>query len=86
MGASLAHVAFIAIAITVVTALSVLFVAACFMSVVSTLVIGPLAIALFVVLMSGGLYYLAIFAHSLFQRWQSSHENTSHGSGGSKNG
>ena len=85
-GFGVGYVAFIAIAITVVTALSVLFVAACFMSVVSTLVIGPLAIALFVVLMSGGLYYLAIFAHRLFRDWQSSHENISHEGGGSKNG
>ena len=79
------YIAFIAIAITVVIALSVLFVAACFVSVLSAAVIGNLAIALFTVLMLGGLYYLGVFARSLFQSWQSSHENTAHQSGENKN-
>jgi len=79
------YVAFIAIATAVVTVFGVVFVAACFVSLLSAAVIGNLAIALFAVLMLGGLYYLALFARSLFRAWQSSHENTSHEGGGNKN-
>ena len=79
------YLTFIAIAITMVTALSVIFVAACFVSILSAAVIGQLAVGLFAVLMLGGLYYLGLFARSLFRSWQSSHENTSHEGGGSKN-
>ena len=72
------YIAFIGIAITVVTVLSVLFVAACFVSILSAAVIGPLAIALFVFLMSGGLYGLAVIVGYLIKIWQSSYKNNSH--------
>jgi len=65
------YIAFIGVAVTVVTALSVLFVAACFVSILSAAVIGPLAIGLFVVLMLGGLYGLAVFAIHVFRSWRS---------------
>ena len=72
------YIAFIGIAITVVTVLSVLFVAACFVSILSAAVIGPLAIVLFVFLMSGGLYGLAVIVGYLIKIWQSSYKNNSH--------
>ena len=72
------YIAFIGAAVTVVTALSVLFVAACFVSILSAAVIGPLAIALFVFLMSGGLYGLAVIVGYLIKIWQSSYKNNSH--------
>ena len=72
------YIAFIGIAITVVTVLSVLFVAACFVSILSAALIGPLAIALFVFLMSGGLYGLAVIVGYLIKIWQSSYKNNSH--------
>jgi hypothetical protein len=72
------YIAFIGIAITVVTVLSVVFVAACFVSILSAAVIGPLAIALFVFLMSGGLYGLAVIVGYLIKIWQSSYKNNSH--------
>ena len=78
------YIAFIAIAITVVTALSVLFVAACFVSIVSAYVIGPLALGVFAILMLGGLYFLGRAALSLLQSWEASDENTSHKAGGNK--
>ena len=79
------YIAFIAIAITMGISLSVIFVAACFVSILSAAVIGNLAIALFAVLMLGGLYYLALFARSVFRAWQASHENLSHEDGANKN-
>ena len=72
------YIAFIGIAITVVTVLSVLFVAACFVSILSAAVIGPLAIGLFIFLMSGGLYGLAVIVGYLIKIWQSSYKNNSH--------
>lgn len=72
------YIAFIGIAIIVVTVLSIVFVAACFVSILSAAVIGPLAIVLFVFLMSAGLYGLAIIVGYLIQIWQSSSKNNSH--------
>ena len=72
------YIAFIGIAITVVTVLSVVFVAACFVSILSAAIIGPLAIGLFVFLMSGGLYGLAVIVGYLIKIWQSSYKNNSH--------
>jgi hypothetical protein len=72
------YIAFIGVTITVVTALSVLFVAACFVSILSAAVIGDLAIWLFVLLMVGGVCGLAALAIYLLMIWQSSRENTSH--------
>jgi predicted anti-sigma-YlaC factor YlaD len=72
------YIAFIGVAITVITALSVLFVAACFVSILSAAVIGPLAIGLFAILMSAGLLGLGVFAIYVFQSWQSSSKNNSH--------
>ena len=65
------YIAFIGIAITVVTVLSVLFVAACFVSILSAAVIGDLAIGLFVVLMAAGLLGLVVLAIYVFQSWWS---------------
>ena len=75
---AIGYIAFIGFAITASTALSVLFVAACFVSVLSAAVIGDLAIALFVVLMLGGLFVLAVVAIHVFRSWWSSYDNTSH--------
>ena len=72
------YIAFIGIAITVVTVLSIVFVAACFVSILSAAVIGPLAIVLFVFLMSGGLFGLAVVVGYLIKIWQSSYKNNSH--------
>ena len=72
------YIAFIGIAIMVVTVLSIVFVAACFVSILSAAVIGPLAIVLFVFLMSAGLYGLAIIVGYLIKIWQSSYKNKSH--------
>ena len=72
------YIAFIGIAIMVVTVLSIVFVAACFVSILSAAVIGPLAIVLFVFLMSGGLYGLAVIVGYLIKIWQSSYKNNSH--------
>jgi len=72
------YIAFIGIAIMVVTVLSIVFVAACFVSILSAAVIGPLAIVLFVFLMSAGLYGLAIIVGYLIKIWQSSSKNNSH--------
>jgi hypothetical protein len=79
------YVAFIASAFTVVIALSVLFVAACFVSILSAAVIGPLAILLFAILMLVGLYYLGRLGVSVFRSWQSSNGNSSHENGESAN-
>jgi len=72
------YVAFIGIALTVVTGLSIVFVAACFVSLLSVAVIGPLAIVLFVLLMAAGLFGLAVIASYLIKIWQSSLKNNSH--------
>jgi len=72
------YIAFIGIAIIVVTVLSIVFVAACFVSILSATVIGPLAIGLFIFLMSAGLYGLAIIVGYLIKIWQSSSKNNSH--------
>lgn len=73
------YITFIGVAVTVVILLSVLFVAACFVSILSAAVIGEqLAIGLFVVLMVGGLSGLGALAIYVFQSWWSSHKNTSH--------
>jgi len=65
------YIAFIGAAITVVTALSVLFVAACFVSILSAALIGDLAIGLFVFLMAAGLLGLGVLAIYVFQSWWS---------------
>jgi hypothetical protein len=72
------YVAFVGIAVIVVTMLSVVFVAACFVSILSAAVIGPLAIGLFVLLMAGGLFGLAVVVGYLIKIWQSSYKNNSH--------
>ncbi len=79
------YIAFITIAIMAFTALSFLFVAACFVSILSAIVLGPLAYGLFAILMVGGLYGLGLAALSLFRSWQASHENTSHKADGNMN-
>ena len=73
------YIACIGTAIGVGTALSVLFVAACFVTIISAAVIGDqLAIGLFVVLMLGGLAALGALAVYAFQYWLSSFKNNSH--------
>jgi len=74
---AMGYVAFIAIAITASTALSVLFVAACFVVIPLALVIGDLANWVFVLLMLVGLYGLAVFAIRVFWDWWSSHKGGS---------
>ena len=63
------YIAFIGTAVAVVTTLSVVFVAACFVSILSAAVIGDLAIGLFVVLMVVGVSVLVAFAIYVFQSW-----------------
>lgn len=63
------YIAFIGAAVAVVTALSVVFVAACFVSILSAAVIGDLAIGLFVVLMVIGVSVLVALAIYVFQSW-----------------
>jgi hypothetical protein len=66
------YIAFIGAAVAVVTALSVLFVAACFVTILSAAIIGEqLAIGLFVVLMLGGVSVLVALAIYIFQNWWS---------------
>jgi hypothetical protein len=72
------YITFIAVAVTVVTVLSVLFVAACFVSIRSAEVIGNLAFVLFGILMLGGLAGLAALAVYAFRYWLSSYNNDSH--------
>ena len=72
------YIAFIGIAIIVLTVLSVVFVAACFVSVLAGLVIGPLAIVLFIVLMAAGLFGLGVIVSYLIKIWQSSSKNNPH--------
>ena len=63
------YISFIGAAVAVVTALSVVFVAACFVSILSAAVIGDLAIGLFVVLMVVGVSVLVAIAIYVFQSW-----------------
>jgi hypothetical protein len=72
------YITFIGIAIIVLTVLSVVFVAACFVSVLAGVVMGPLAIVLFVVLMAAGLFGLGVIVSYLIKIWQSSYKNNSH--------
>ena len=74
---AMGYVAFIAIAITASTALSVLFVAACFVVIPLALILGDLANWVFVLLMLVGLYGLAVFAIRVFWDWWSSHDGGS---------
>ena len=67
----------IAVAVSLVTALGVLFVAACFVSILSSAILGNLAVLLFAVLMLVGLYGLARFAIDVFRNWWSSYKNSS---------
>ena len=68
---AIGYIAFIGFAVSVVTALGVLFVAACFVSTLSVPLIGNLAIGLFVILMAAGLCGLAILAIYVFWNWWS---------------
>jgi hypothetical protein len=72
------YIAFIAVAIIASTALSILFVAACFVSILSAAVMEDLAIWVFVFLMVAGLLGLGVFAIYVFRSWQSSFKNNSH--------
>lgn len=65
------YIAFIGTAVALVTALSVVFVAACFVSILSAAVIGDLAIGLFGVLMVVGVSVLVALAIYVFQSWWS---------------
>ena len=71
------YIAFIAVAVSVVTASSVLFVAACFVAIRSAEVIGNLAFVLFGFLMLVGLYVLGRFAIDIFTNWWWSYKNDS---------
>ena len=74
---AMGYIGFIAIALTATSALSVLFVAACFVTFISVPILGELANLLFVLLMLGGLYGLTVFAIRVFRDWWSSRKNTS---------
>jgi len=70
------YIAFIGVAVGVVMLLSALFVADCFVTILTAPVAGDLAGLLFVILMVVGLYYLADFATQIFRSWRSSHKDT----------
>ena len=73
------YVVFIGAAVAVVTVLSIVFVAACFVTILSASVIGEnLAIGLFAVLMLGSLAALGGLAIYVFLRWLSSYKSNSH--------
>lgn len=69
------YMAFIGVALAMVTALSVVFVAACFVTILSVPVMGDLAGLVFIVLMAVGILGLGgiaiYFAIYVFQRWRS---------------
>ena len=71
------YVACIAIAIGVATALGVLFVAACFVTFLSAVVIGDLAKWVFIVLMAAGVLGIVVLAVYVFTAWLSSYRNNS---------
>ncbi|HLO29545.1 MAG TPA: hypothetical protein VK249_10445 [Anaerolineales bacterium] len=72
------YITFIAVAIVLVTLLGVLFLAACFVTFFSALVIADQqAKALFVVLMLGGLVVLGALAIYVFLYWVRSFKNNS---------
>ena len=71
------YITFIAVALIVVTASSALFVAACFVSILSAAVLGDLAVLLFAILMLVGLSGLARFAIDVFRNWWSSYKDNS---------
>ena len=72
------YIAFIGVAIGLGTALSVLFVAACFVTIPLAPIIGDqLAIGLFIVLILGGLAGLGALGIYVFLRWSSSYKNNS---------
>lgn len=71
------YVVFIGTAVAVVTALSVLFVAACFVTFLSAVVIGDLAQWVFIVLMAAGVLGILVFAVYVFATWWSSFQNNS---------
>jgi len=65
------YIAFIGFAVTVVTALSVLFVAACFVTILSAPLTDDLAIGVFIFLMAAGLLGLIALAVYVFLSWWS---------------
>ena len=69
------YIAFVGIVLIVATALSFLFVAACFVSVVASIALGDMANVLFFILLLAGLYGLGVFAVDAFRNWWSSHED-----------
>lgn len=75
---AIGYITFIGAAVTVVTLLGVLFLAACFVTIFSAIVIGDQqAKALFVILMLGGLVGLGVLAICGFLYWLSSYKNNS---------
>jgi hypothetical protein len=72
------YIGFIAVGVTLVTVLSVLFLAACFVSILSAEVIGNLAYVLFGILMLSGLAGLGVLAVNAFRSWLSSFRDNSH--------
>jgi hypothetical protein len=71
------YIAFVGIVLIIATALSFLFVAACFVSVFAGLVLGDMASVLFFILLLAGLYGLGVFAVDAFRNWWSSNNNNS---------
>ena len=75
---AIGYVTFIGAAVAVVTALSVVVVAACFVIIPLAPVLGDLVNWVFIFLIGAGLLGLAVLAIYLFTNWWSSHDNTSH--------
>jgi EamA domain-containing membrane protein RarD len=76
---AMGYIAFFGVAVTVVTLLGVLFLAACFVTIFSATVVGDQqAKALFVILILGGLVGLGALAIYGFLYWVRSSKNNSH--------
>jgi predicted anti-sigma-YlaC factor YlaD len=75
---AIGYVTFIGAAVAVVTALSVVVVAACFVIIPLAPILGDLVNWVFIFLIGAGLLGLGVFAIYVFQSWQSSSKNNSH--------
>ena len=71
------YVVFIGAAVAVATALGVVFVAACFVTFLSAVVIGDLAKWVFIVLMAAGVLGIVVLAIYVFTVWLLSYRNNS---------
>jgi hypothetical protein len=74
---AIGYIAFVGVVVALVIALSVVFVAACFVIIPLAPVIGDLANWVFIFLIAAGLLGLVVLAIYLFTNWWSSYKNNS---------